>query len=340
MRNGTRPANITNHVGLVLDASDSMWDHAEDLITAGDGLIRYLAGRSVELDQETRISVWTFSDPSRIACAVWDKDVLRLPSIRPFYSPRGMTALIDAACTAIDDFQQVPTRYGDHSFLLYVLTDGQENRSVGSSHSLQRRINGLPDNWTAAALVPDERGVHQAQKYGFPAGNVERWDTTSSTGATEAGCRIRETAETFMTGRASGIRGTRTLFSTGADAVNAKTIRDAGLTPLRKGAYGVFDVTKDASIRDFVESLGMNYVTGRAYYEHSKAETIQPQKVLAFQSKVDGRVFTGPEARKMVDLPDMYVKVGPNHNPDYRIYVQSTSTNRRLKAGTKLLYLL
>jgi hypothetical protein len=335
-----RPANLINHIGFVLDASSSMSGRRGELVRVADGLVKHLAGRSTEMGQETRVSVWTFADKHRIDCVVWDMDVLRLPSIADLYQVGGMTALIDATLVSVRDLDEIPQRHGDHSYLVYALTDGQENASSARPQDLASRISGLPGNWTLAALVPDLQGVHEAKRAGFPAGNVERWDTTSTRGVAEVGETIRRATDNYMTGRASGIRSTRTLFSTGADAVNAQTIRAAGLTSLRNGAYGVFEVTKDASIRDFVESLGMSYVTGRAYYEHSKAETIQPQKVLAFQSKVDGRVFTGPEARQMVGLPDMHVKVRPDHNPDYRIYVQSTSTNRRLKAGTKLLYML
>jgi hypothetical protein len=342
MMNGTAPANIINHVGLVLDASSSMTRHREGLVQAADALIKHLAVRSTELDQETRISVWTFSDPTRIQCVVWDKDVLRLPSIRPFYRPQGMTALIDATLCSISDLGEIPQRYGDHSFLLYVLTDGQENESYYHPDALQNKIADLSDNWTLAALVPDTSGVHEAKRFGFPAGNVERWDTASTTGATEAGERIRETADTFMTGRARGERSTRTLFSTGVDAVNDKTVKAAGLAPLRKGAYHRWDVEDDMAIREFVEAqLGRGrYVIGRAYYELTKAEEIQPQKELAFMSKVDGKVYAGREARAMVGLPDMHVRVKPDHNPDWRIFVQSTSTNRRLKGGTELLYML
>lgn len=42
----------------------------------------------------------------------------------------------------------------------------------------------------------------------------------------------------------------------------------------------------------------------------------------------------------MIGLPDMAVRVKPDYNPDYSVYVQSTSINRKLIAGTKYLYLL
>ncbi len=346
MTNGN-VANIINHVGLLLDASSSMGSHSRQLVAAVDKLVQRLAARSQEVDQETRITVWTFSSGRSTKAAevvVWDRDVLRLPSIASLYRTGGMTALVQSTREAIDDFESVPTRYGDHSFLLYVLTDGMENDSLPQFKvtPLSDTLTRLPDNWTVGVLVPDFDGEHEAKKFGFPAGNIARWDTSSADAATEVGERIFATADAYMAGRARGERSTRTLFSTGADAVNDQTIRQAGLTPLRDGSFKLWTVWRDQSIRDFVdEQLGAGrYVSGRAYYEHTKAETIQPQKNLAFMSKVDGQVYTGREARAMVGLPDMYVKVAPDFNPEYRIFVQSTSTNRRLKAGTQLLYML
>jgi hypothetical protein len=51
-------------------------------------------------------------------------------------------------------------------------------------------------------------------------------------------------------------------------------------------------------------------------------------------------VFVGDGVRAMVGLPDMEVRVKPDQNPDFDVYVQSTSTNRKLVAGTKVMLLV
>jgi Mg-chelatase subunit ChlD len=68
--------NYINHVVLVLDESASMTNHKRDLVRVADGQIEYLARRSQELDQETRVSVYVFSN--EVKCLIYDKDVLRL----------------------------------------------------------------------------------------------------------------------------------------------------------------------------------------------------------------------------------------------------------------------
>jgi len=334
-------ANIINHIGLVLDASTSMTRHTRDLVAVADSQIKHLAQRSKELDQETRISVWTFADPGNINCVVWDKDVLRLPSIAQYYLPRGNTAFIDATLQAIRDLEETPERYGDHSFLVYVLTDGEENCSTNRATTLQARLEKLPNHWTLAALVPNANAKHEAKRFGFPAGNVEVWDTVSSRGVGEVGERIRAATENYMVGRASGLRSTTGLFSTNAQAVNAQTIAQAGLTPLKRGEYMLVPVPRDTDIKTFTEECGHTYKLGRGYYELMKRETIQPAKeIVVVERAKTARVYAGRDARNLVGLPDMEVRVEPDHNPDYKIYVQSTSINRKLIAGTKYLYLL
>lgn len=333
-------ANIINHIGLLLDASTSMARHAQNLIKVADSQIEHLARRSKELDQETRISVWIFADPRRFQCVVWDKDVLRLPSIAPYYSTNGNTALIDATLQAVSDLAETPERYGDHSFLLYAMTDGEENASSARPHALSARLSGLPGNWTLAALVPNANGVHEAKRFGFPAGNIEVWDTTSTLGAEEAGGHIRRATDAYMQARASGIRSTTTLFKTDASTVNALTIQQAGLKALTHNAYVLIPVPREVDIRGFTEECGLGYVVGRGFYELNKTETIQPQKEIAVVERAGrSNVYVGRDARQLIGLPDMAVRVKPDYNREYAIFVQSTSVNRKLLPGTRYLYL-
>ena len=342
MTNSVLSANIINHIGLVLDASSSMHQHSSKLIEVADNQIKHLAARSQELDQETRISVWTFAGYSDIQCVVWDKDVLRLPSIRQYYRPGGMTAFMDAAMKSFQDMATTSQIYGDHSFLLYFLTDGQENNSVRYRNpvDLSRAIGALADNWTVAALVPNAHGVHEAKKFGFPAGNIQVWDATTTQGLEEAGQSILRSADSYMRARATGLRSTTGLFDMSTGAVNKATIKAAGLKPLPAGSYLLVPVPADARIDDFTRDMGHTFIVGRGYYQLShRSVQVQAQKEIAVVEKASGKVYTGRSARQMINLPDLTVTIKAGHNPDYDIYIQSTSINRKLLAGTKYLYL-
>ncbi|BAU81004.1 hypothetical protein SLA_0049 [Streptomyces laurentii] len=341
--------NYINHVALVLDASSSMSHLRSKVIEVADQQIAYLARRSGELDQETRVTVYVFSD--KVECVVYDKDVLRMPSLKQLYRVGGMTALLAATLKSQRELAQTAQLYGDHSFLTFVLTDGQENAShrgpdapAKDPRKLVEAVAGMietqEDNWTLAVLVPDQMGKREAMRCGFPKDNIAIWDATSTQGLEEAGQVIRAATEKFMVGRAQGIRGSRAVFSTGGDAVNKDTIKAAGLTPAKPSEYELIPVTRDAGIRDWVIESGHTYRTGGAFYQLSKSEKIQARKQIAVLEKKTDRVFTGPEARALLGLPDAEVRIKPDHNDDFTVFVQSTSVNRKLVANTRLLLMI
>lgn len=335
--------NYINHVVLVLDASSSMYSRRADLVRVADSQIKYLARRSQELDQETRVTVYSFSDASRIDCLVYDKDVLRLPSIAQLYNPGGMTALIDATLKSMSELAETPQRYGDHSFLIFVLTDGQENASYNRQGTLSQKMNTLPDNWTVAVLVPDQISKREAQQFGFPRDNIAIWDPQGASGVEEAGETIRRATDNFMAGRAKGVRGTRAIFGTGSDVVNDATVKST-LTPLTGSEYDIIRVHADGQeIREFIRSRGLEYKIGSAFYqlvrtEKKASEKVQPQKQIIIREKATGALYAGSSARYLLGLPDnQEVRLKPDQNDKYDIFVQSTSVNRRVVLGTDLV---
>lgn len=328
--------NLINHVVFVIDASGSMSHIKNDVIKVFDSQVSYLAQRSKELNQETRVSVYLFNYTTE--CLIYDTDVLRLPSIKEFYSPRGGTALIDGAIKAIEDLNLTPEIYGDHAFLIYVLTDGEENGSKNNSSTLSKRINDFAENWTMAALVPDSTGVFEAKKFGFPANNIQIWNT-SSKGMSEAGNVIKSSTDTFMQNRARGIRGTKNLFTLDTSALN-KTKVTRELEQLKTNEYELLPVHKESVIQPFVESWTRKpYVKGSCYYQLTKAEKVQNYKQVCLQEKTTGKVYSGTNARDLLGLPDYEVKVDPSGHPKFDIFIQSTSLNRKLVGGTKLIVL-
>lgn len=333
--------NIINHVALVLDASTSMASRAADLIRVADSQIAYLARRSQELDQETRVTIYVFADTAK--CLVYDKDVLRLPTIGSLYRANGMTALVDAALLSMSDLAETAQRYGDHSFLIFVLTDGQENRSKNHPTALQQKLNSLAENWTVATLVPDQLGKREAQQFGFPRDNIAIWDAQSTRGVNEVGETIRRATDNFMVARATGVRGSRSLFTAGADVVNDKTVKST-LEPLVETRYDTIRVHANRiEIKPFIESRGLDYQIGKVFYQLARTETkasekVQPGKVILIREKKTGKVFHGPDARKILSLPDTHeVRVRPDENTDYDIFIQSTSVNRKLALDTDVI---
>ena len=329
------PQNYINHIAFVVDRSGSMAGLSDKVVKVFDTQIKHLAKRSQELDQETRASVYLFSDST--SCLFYDKDVMRLPSLQQHYYASGGTALIDGTLQAINELKQTAQLHGDHAFLIYVLTDGEENQSRARSQDLQKALSGLPDNWTVAVLVPDANGEHEAKRFGFSKDNIMQWNTTAK-GMEEAGERIKAVTESYMVARSKGVRGTRSLFTIDTSNLASRKVSD-NLDALPSSSYYLANVKRDIDIKTFVENEVGTYVKGNTYYQLTKAETIQSYKQVAVQNKISNNVYTGDKARELLGLPNFDTRVKPEDNSKFNIFVQSTSLNRKLIGGTKALIL-
>lgn len=347
MRSFTPEANFINHFFLDIDASGSMNRHMSAVIRVVDDYVKFLASLSQQQDQETRLTVYTFSDRGQEKCLFYDKDVLRMPSIAGLYRPGGQTALIDCALKSIAELQQTATLYGSHSFMGTVVSDGIENASIARAHQLATRIAGLPDNWTTAAFGPDAMAVSRLKACGFPASNVDTWNTMSASGIEEVGSKLQVAAENLVTGRKYGIHGYNSASVRGATGGNLFALRDFSvsevkqeLVALTEGSYYFLDVDKTVEIAHFFHNTGHVYPVGKCYYQWMKPETVQANKLIAVELTEGStkRVYTGAEARKLLGLPEgMSVKLRPGHKEGCTIFVQSGSHNRHLIPGTRLL---
>lgn len=327
-------SDLINHIVFVIDASGSMSSLEQSVIKVFDSQVEYLSVRSQELAQETRVSVYMFE--SSVSCVVYDKDVMRLPSLKDHYRASGGTSLIDGTIKAMDDLSKSAQLYGDHAFLIYVITDGEENHSKTKPAALVSKIASMPANWTLAVLVPNQQGVFEAKKFGFSQNNIQIWDT-SAEGLRKVGDNIRVATEAFLTNRAQGIRGTTNLFNLDLSGVTIDNVKSE-LTELDPSTYHIFEATCDTSIKPFVESkTGRALVRGSANYQLTKRELIQGNKHIYIRETSTGKVYGGDHSRTLLQLPTSDVHVKPSDHSGFDIFVESTSVNRKILAGTHVL---
>lgn len=105
--------------------------------------------------------------------------------------------------------------------------------------------------------------------------------------------------------------------------------------------YQVLDVPEKTDIKGFVQANGLYFQKGNGYYEWSKKETIQEYKVVVAQNKETGAIIEGSRARTALGLPaGERVDQKPAADSKYIGFIQSTSVNRALIAGTKFLYVV
>lgn len=357
----THKPNIIDHNALVIDMSSSMSPWKKTTIQVVDNHVNHLGQRTETMGfYESRFTVYTFNHETapKVPPIYYDMDVVRLlksqRSIADFYEPSGSTALVKATLQAIEDLQKVYTPYGDHAFLLWIVTDGEENSSGPGGHGhhatiaqiqkLNTTIEQLSNDWVIACLVPNANAKREAQRFGFPAQNIEIWNP-SNEGIIEVGEKIRKATDVYMDARQAGTA--RSLYSGGRgifqlDTTNLTAMNVSRNLVLVDGRiYNSFFVTDKEQISSFVaRSTNKPYRAGSAYYEHVKSEKVRPDVPLIIRDRKTGNVYTGQtvqQVRDMVGLPDYEVTVNPKHHPDYDLFFRSTSFNRNLVPGQEII---
>jgi hypothetical protein len=352
----------TNHEFVILDASGSMAMHEDSVVKVTDALISTLAeGAKTFPDIETRISVYTFNSGTgvrhrdNVQNLIWDMDVLRMPSIAGMYKPEGGTPLCEAVITVMDDIARIPVMHGDHAILAYLVTDAGSGGEHSMPHfvaALPGRMRAIPDTWTLAAMVPGLWSKTRLINYGFAPGNIEVWDPTRREGVEEMGQRIGATSSAYAAARRGGMKSTASLYAMAAPLAADLA---AALVPLTQGSYYFEPVTDDdlmkitgGRIDQFMQlKTGVPYIPGNpvVFYQMFKRERIQHYKRLAVaipdhQDK-SVRVYTGAAVRAKLGLPveaeKIEVRVSPGRWPDYKVFVETGSPNRRLYPGTSVL---
>lgn len=350
--------HLINHVSFVLDASGSMNGLRRKVIEVFNQQVKNLVDQSQRWNQETRVTVYVFGNA--VKCVAYDIDVMRLPSIDALYHDGGMTSLIDATMQSQIELAETAQRYGDHAFLTFVLTDGGENASLKFTQvDLKQLIARQGENWTVACLVPDVLCKNHAIRFGFPTGNIMIWDTTE-VGLETAAKQVTTVTDSFYAGRATGTRGSTTLF---ASNVTQAQVAASGMTPVPTSDFVIVPVAlaststlayvipkksvtlkvpagvKHVEIMPFVEETGRRYTAGLAFYELVKSERYDYNKDVVLIDRKTKQVYRGDQAKALIGLTGVSTRVRPQpvKGGDYDIFIQSTSVNRHLPLGSRVL---
>jgi len=84
--------------------------------------------------------------------------------------------------------------------------------------------------------------------------------------------------------------------------------------------------------------MDLPFKTGRGFYEFVKPEIISSTKEIVLMKKGTGELFEGNGARKLAKISNEDRRIKPSDVPEYRIFVQSTSANRKLVKNAGFLY--
>lgn len=249
------------------------------------------------------------------------------------------TPLFDAVGELIELMESVPDANDPEvSFLVIVITDGQENDSTKWKHALAARIRELQytDRWTFTFRVP--RGeIRTLASLGIPPGNILEWEQTQH-GMERSSAYTKDAVSNYFVGRSRGITKSTAFYA------------DLGDVSIQKIKQTLVDITGEikiwpvknagSEIRTFVEYYNNDqYLKGAAFYELTKPVTVQDYKNIVIYDRNTGNFYGGAAARQLLSLPSVgSIRLRPGDHGQYRIYIQSTSVNRKLIKGTKVVY--
>lgn len=331
-----------NHIAIVLDNSASMGCIRADAERAFNGIIREVREQAQKFRQETTFSCLKFGE--RVTTEYLYANAATLREFREGeYRPNeGSTKLWDGVGEAVESLDRLPYNQsqGDVSYLVIVVTDGQENasRRFGSS-SLGALIRDrqATDRWTFAFNVPFGAADGLARTLCIPRGNVREWEQTTR-GTVETMTSNQVGLGSYFTARSLGQTKVDSFYvTTDMSKVTSRDVQ-ANLDDL-SNHFRQYTVEKEIEVKPFVEyKTTKPYVIGSAYYMLTKTEKVQPHKQVLIQEKGKKTVWGGHQARGLIGLPiGTNAKVVPGNHSNYDIYVQSTSVNRKLPRGTKVL---
>jgi hypothetical protein len=248
------------------------------------------------------------------------------------------TPLWDSVNTGINELLRGESRYD--TFILMTITDGGENSSDMSVYDLKRRIADLQmtDRWTFVFRVPvGYKG--QLLNLGIPAGNIIEWEQTEVALAASSAHTV-SAMRSYVSNVSQGITSSRNFYDTSQlEALRPADLR-AELNDItdKVRVESIWAEDEGTQIRDFcLKSFG-EFDIGHAYYQLDKPEKIQASKKLIIKHKKKGKYYGG-NVRTILCLPAGEIKLKPADHPDYEVYVQSTSVNRKMTKKTKVVYI-
>lgn len=120
---------------------------------------------------------------------------------------------------------------------------------------------------------------------------------------------------------------------------------ELALEPVSPERFITLRVEWPMGIRRYIEEISscselcLRFEPGRSFYQFTKPELIREKTQVILRHKETGNLFSGPTAREMIGLPlGERARLKPIQLPDYDIFIQSCSLNRKLVEDTQLLY--
>lgn len=335
---------MKTYIGISRDHSGSMRNLAELARRDYNSNLTTIKAESLAKKQETILSVVRcgVGCPAKNEREVVNTNVNYIGDCWSYPADGSATPLFDSVNELINIMSSTPdVNDPSTAFLVMVITDGYDNASFVKGPVLAQRIQELQktDRWTFVFRVPP--GCKKDLiKLGIPDLNILEWEQ-SQAGIEKATEVTTSSLSSYYNVRSSGGTSTRSFFVQ-PDMSKINTRELSKMTNV-SGEVSIFYVNSQdggKQIRAFCEEkTGKTYTAGSAFYQLTKQETIQEYKKIYIFDKLNNNVYTGNDAKSLLGLPwTGNFKIKPGSYSNYEIFIQSTSFNRKIVYGTKILY--
>lgn len=220
---------LKNYVVIILDKSGSMASLQNEVVGGFNQNVEEIKKKNAELGMETVVCLVTFStfvDEPKLWLESIDKVV---PLTQKDYEPDGMTAMRDAVGSTIEKLQKVSDANDENvSFLVIVISDGQENNSKNySSEKLAELVSACEKTgrWTFSYVGANQDLSQVVQSTHFDASNVIAFIATAD-GYAQTTKDISLGAANYYNARSVGKKSIKNMFDNDA----TKDAKDADKT--------------------------------------------------------------------------------------------------------------
>lgn len=333
-----------NRVCFVVDKSSSMSGLTNQVIKSLNDMIESHKVNTKQYKMLTFLSRVDFADNANVVF----KEV-QIKDVGPqTYHAYGNTAIFDAlrvAISTVDDGSDDP----DTAYFVSFLTDGAENASKMTNAAQAKKLieeKEKDGRWTITFQVPYGQKEVFHRQFGIPLGNITEWEVGTVKGVEQYTNSNNIGFNNYYSARSVAPAGqnfsVKNFYTVDADLANVKAKDIKAKLDDYSDKLDVYTVDKECAIKDFIEAkTGKKYIIGSAYYQLSKSEVVQPSKDVFIMEKNKKSIWGGDYGRKLIGLPTDGVseaKINPYNLAAYEVYISSTSSNRKLVRGTKVLH--
>jgi len=338
---------IQSHIAFCIDESGSVSGIVKPLVEAYNQTVTDIRQAVLDEGQEASMTALAFGDrvlKHRILYSGQQVQTVT-PLVYTDLNPTGLTPLFDSVWRAIKKLQELDDGKPDTSFVVSVITDGHENDSVNPGvpttvRKIEEKSN--TDRWTFTFMVPNGNEDQFSRQFNIPRGNVQGWDAKTARGTMKAGIVTSAAYRGFFKQKSAvGVGKTMSSKSFYSNTENL-TVRSARseLSEITKQVQ-FLTAGETCQIRECILGAGLEWIKGAAFYHLIKTEKkVQDYKMVALRVKTSGKVYCGQDARVMLGLGGAVgtVRLVPGDHGKFDVFIQSTSVNRKILAGSEVMY--